>query len=349
MKRYRCTVAYSGAAYCGWQSQTRGDSVQEQIESALERITGQKTNILAAGRTDAGVNARGQVFQFDTELEMNERKWQGAINGYLPSDIHIMDVEDAGMLFHARYCVRAKQYDYRINMGPYDVFSRDSAYQCPYPLDVEQMKQASLCLLGTHDFTSFNSTPLSIEPDQVRTIYFITFHQEKEMLTISYYGRGFLRYMVRMLTAALLEVGRGRLQPEAVRELLDARSKTVSHHNAKPQGLTLMRVDYFELIAASDHIVVREYLPEDVLPDGCTLQQMEQAVKDRQYPMMYAVADRHTKVLYGTYAIQKNPEGIEGILSVQEDADQIEMKQIQNQLEEQIQSSGGVFRIAKPL
>ena len=214
MIRYKCTVAYSGAGYCGWQTQKNGNSVQEYIESALERIFDSPVRILAAGRTDAGVNAWGQVFQFDSEKEIGERKLMGALNGFLPKDIHIRKVEKKDRLFHVRYCVKSKQYDYRINLGEYDVFSRDFAYQCPYPVNVEKMEEASRYLVGTHDFTSFNSNTLRETPDQVRTIDSIVFTRENDMLTISYRGRGFLRYMVRMMTGALLEVGRGRMEPE---------------------------------------------------------------------------------------------------------------------------------------
>ncbi|MCR5229587.1 MAG: tRNA pseudouridine(38-40) synthase TruA [Solobacterium sp.] len=298
MIRYKCTVAYDGSAYCGWQSQRRGDSVQEKIEEALQNITNRKINILAAGRTDAGVNAWGQVFHFDTDLRMSERKWQGAINGFLPKDIHIRKVEEVSSLFHARYCVRAKRYDYTVNLGEYDVFSRNHAYQCPYPVDVERMKAAAAYLVGTHDFTSFNSNTLRETPDQVRTIYSIDFAQNGSLLTISFYGRGFLRYMVRMMTAQILEAGRGRIEPEDIRTILEKKSKTVSRRNAKPEGLTLYRVDYFEVIAENESVIVREYLPEDGL-EGSQLHQFEQLVKEKKMPRYYALADRHSQKVYG--------------------------------------------------
>ncbi len=305
MIRYKCTVAYDGSAYCGWQSQRRGDSVQEKIEEALQNITNTKINILAAGRTDAGVNAWGQVFHFDTDLRMSERKWQGAINGFLPKDIHIRKVEEVSRLFHARYCVRAKQYDYTVNLGEYDVFSRTHAYQCPYPVDVSRMKEAAQYLVGTHDFTSFNSNTLKETPDQVRTIYSIEFRQDRDLLTISFYGRGFLRYMVRMMTAQILEAGRGRIEPEDVKTILEKKSKTVSRRNAKPEGLTLYRVDYFEVIAENESMIVREYLPEDGLEES-RLRQYEKLVSDKALPRYYALADRHSQNIYGMVEVGKD-------------------------------------------
>lgn len=261
--RYKCTVSYCGAAYCGWQSQKNGASIQEQIENALFQLTTTKTNITASGRTDAGVNAEGQVFHFDTELVMTERKWKGALNALLPKDIHIREVEAVDELFHARYCVKAKRYDYRVNLGEYDVFTKDYVYQCPYPVDVQKIREAAAYLQGKHNFASFCSNSFAETPDQTRTLYAVDVSQQGQILTISYYGKGFLRYMVRMMTAQLLEAGRGRIQPEEIKVLLEAQSKTVSRRKAKPEGLTLKEVEYFRILAMDQKVMIREYLPDD--------------------------------------------------------------------------------------
>ena len=323
MIRYKCTVSYVGAAYCGWQTQKNGNSVQEYIESALERIFDMPVRIMAAGRTDAGVNAWGQVFQFDAEKEIGERKLMGAINGFLPSDIRIRKVEKKDELFHVRYCVKSKQYDYRINLGEYDVFSRPFAYQCPYPVNIEKMEEASRYFTGTHDFTSFNSNSLKETPDQVRTIDSITFHREGDMLTISYRGRGFLRYMVRMMTAALLEVGRGRMEPEQIKTLLEAKSKTVARRNAHPEGLTLKEITYFEVLALSAKLTVREVLPED-----------EEQLAGMLFS--YVLADRHTDELFGAYT-----EGSEGaVLVLFEDCEEAQLDEIRIQLAKRQKTPG---------
>ena len=263
MKRYKCTVAYVGANYEGWQSQKNKRTVQEKIEEAISVITQEKTSIVASGRTDAGVSARGQVFHFDTKREMPVRKWMYAINGKLPKDIHITEMEEAFETFHARYCVKMKQYDYRINLGPYDVFTKDTVYQCPYTLDVEKMKAASKYFIGEHDFTSFNATSLYEKQDQVRTVKDISFSMEGNILKITFLGKGFLRYMVRMMVGQLIEAGRGRIPPEEIRNILEKRSKTASLKNAPPQGLTLQKVSYFEIMALSDKCMIREYLEGD--------------------------------------------------------------------------------------
>ena len=323
MIRYKCTVAYSGAGYCGWQTQKYGNSVQEYIESALERIFDSPVRIMAAGRTDAGVNAWGQVFQFDSEKDIGERKLMGAINGFLPKNIHIRKVEKKDQLFHVRYCVKTKQYDYRINLGEYDVFTRDSAYQCPYPVDVRKMEEAAQYFIGTHDFTSFNSNSLKETPDQVRTIESITFHRDGDMLTISYRGRGFLRYMVRMMTAALLEVGRGRMEPENIKVLLEAKSKTVARRNAHPEGLTLKEITYFDVLAETAQLTVREVLPED-----------EAVLKGM--PFGYVLADRHTDQLYGGYA--EGPAG--AVIALFSECDNDQLTEIRAQLLERQKQQG---------
>lgn len=301
MIRYKCTVSYVGRDYDGWQSQKLGLSVQEKIEAVIRSITQEHTNIIASGRTDAGVNARAQVFQFDTEREMSERKWMDAINGYLPKDIHIMKVEKVSRRFHARYCVRKKTYVYRINIGPYDVFTKDTAYQCPIPLDVEKMKEASEYLVGTHDFTSLNSSPLKEYPDQVRTIESIDFDVQGNMISIAFTGKGFLRYMVRMMSAQLIEAGRHRIEPADIETILEARSKTIARRNAPANGLTLEHVDYFDIAALNREGMLREYLLSDALPEGMTLSELEENVREKKMPMRYLFTTRHSQEPLGYF------------------------------------------------
>ncbi|MBR2795269.1 MAG: tRNA pseudouridine(38-40) synthase TruA [Solobacterium sp.] len=342
MIRYKCTVAYEGSGFCGWQTQKKGDSIQEAIEEAIRHLTTEEIHILASGRTDAGVNALGQVFQFDSRLDLTERKMMGALNAFLPDGIHIMKVEKKDRRFHVRYCVRLKQYDYTINTGPYDVFSRHHAYQCPYPLDIAKMKEAAQVLVGTHDFTSFNSNTLRETPDQVRTIYAIEFHENGPFLTISYIGRGFLRYMVRMMTAQLLEAGQGKITPDDVRKKLEARSKTVSRKNAHPEGLTLVKVDYFEIIALSPNCTVREFLAEDELPEGLRLEELEADVREKKLPRIYGLFERHSGENFGICVI--GPHG--SVISGLEHAEKEEAQKILEDLREYQSSEGIPARIA---
>ena len=266
MMRLKCTVAYVGARYDGWQSQRKGNSIQEHLEDVISKIENKEVHIIGSGRTDAGVSARNQVFCFDTDRDMSTRKWMGAINAYLPDDIHICKVEEVPETFHARYCVRWKKYTYRINDGPYDVFQKDFAYQCPVKLDETKMEECAKVFVGTHDFTSFNSSPLSLYPDQTRTVFSIDVRRKGNLIELEYCGKGFLRYMVRMMSAAIIDVGKGKLTVEDVRKTLASKDKRASRRNAHANGLTLEEVDYFDVIAVNHLGQIREYIHSDEMP-----------------------------------------------------------------------------------
>ncbi len=264
MVRYKVIVSYAGENYVGWQSQRKGKSIQQVIEKVIAKIADRETLIVAAGRTDAKVNAVGQTFHFDSDLIMDEYKWVSAVNGYLPDDIRVIDVEEVSDLFHARYNVLYKQYDYFINLGEYNVFTRNYVLNHHYKLDVEKMKEASKCLIGYHDFTSYCANSLSTHPNQWREIFKIDFSIKEDILKISFKGKGFLRYMVRMMVGTLIEVGRGKLGVDKVKEFLELRDKEVVKKNAPPSGLTLHEVAYFRMIYLDDNIMVRSVHKEDL-------------------------------------------------------------------------------------
>ena len=311
MMRYKCVVSYVGRNYSGWQSQRKGDSIQEILEAVIERITQEKVNVIGSGRTDAGVNARAQVFMFDTKREMPTRKWMGAINAFLPDDIHIMSVEEEDACFHARYNVRFKQYNYRINHGPYNVFTKDIAFQCPIHLDVEKMREGIHYLVGTHDFTSLNSSSLEEYPDQVRTVSSITLTEEDGVITLAFVGKGFLRYMVRMMASVLIEVGKHKYGPSHIQEILGAKRKSFPHKNSPAEGLTLEYVDYFKTLALHETGMVREFLKGD--DTSCTNQELpvlEQAIKENASHQFYAMTTRHSQELLGYYEINQGQASI---------------------------------------
>ena len=311
MMRYKCVVSYVGKNYSGWQSQRKGDSIQEILETVIERITQEKVNVIGSGRTDAGVNAKAQVFMFDTKREMPARKWMGAINAFLPNDIHIMSVEEEDDCFHARYNVRFKQYNYRINNGPYNVFTKDTAFQYPIHLDVEKMKEGIPYLVGTHDFTSLNSSSLEEYPDQVRTVRSITLTEEDGVITLAFVGKGFLRYMVRMMASVLIEVGKHKYEPSHIQEILDAKRKSFPHKNSPAEGLTLEYVDYFKTLALHETGMVREFLVGDNI--SCTnkeLPALEQAIKENASHQFYAMTTRHSQELLGYYEINQGEASI---------------------------------------
>lgn len=289
MIRYKCTVSYIGRQYCGFQSQRKNNSVQEILQAALSRIFDEPVTITASGRTDAKVNARGQVFHFDSEKDKDENKLLKSINSLLPDDIHIMLVEKKDALFHARYCVAYKTYRYRIKQGTYSVFEKDYTYFCPYTFDVQAMREASKLFIGTHDFTSYNSTSLQEIPNQTRRILSIDFVQEGDALSVYFTGKGFLRYMVRMLMGELLEVGRGRKRPEDIMHALKHPDKSYVTQNVPAQGLTLWEVHYFKLLAETDDFKVRERIPSDEVDDSNA---------------KYVIENRGNQELVGTVSLQ---------------------------------------------
>ncbi|MBQ2477943.1 MAG: tRNA pseudouridine(38-40) synthase TruA [Erysipelotrichales bacterium] len=242
--RYKVTVAYDGSAYCGWQVQPNGISIQSVIECVLEQITKTPTPIASSGRTDAGVHAKGQVFHFDTEARLNEEQWRKALNSLLPDDIVIRNVEKVNDQFHSRFDAVWKRYSYTSNMGEYDPFRRHYEYEYNRRLDVRAMREAAKHLVGTHNFAAFNANSLEERPNQVRTIYEITVRESKGRVVIEYTGNGFLRYMVRMMTQTLIEVGKRKIKPERVQALLENARKNSVPYNAPAEGLCLEEVGY---------------------------------------------------------------------------------------------------------
>lgn len=242
--RYKAVVAYDGTNYCGWQVQPDALSIQAVIQGALEEITKAPTGVTSSGRTDAGVHAVGQVFHFDSDLRMTPKQWTLAINSHLPADIRIRSVEKAAENFHSRYDALWKRYEYTVNTGEYDLFRRNYEYEYCRPLDVRLMRKAAACFVGTHDFSAFNANSLEERPGQVRTIYEARIRERGGRIIIRFAGSGFLRYMVRMMAQTLIEVGRKKIRPERVKELLEKAQKNSVPYNAPANGLCLIEVGY---------------------------------------------------------------------------------------------------------
>ena len=240
--RYKATVSYDGSGYYGWQSQNDKPSVQQKLNEAISSITNETVSITGSGRTDSRVHAYGQTFHFDTDKKFADLA--SSINSQLPDDIHVIKVEEVSDDFHARYDVRWKHYDYLINNGPYDPLKRNYCVHEQEKLDTELMKKAGDVFLGEHDFTSFNATKKQEIANQTRTIYNISVASDGNMIRISFYGSGFLRYMVRMLAQTMIEAGKGKITANEIREMLDKKDKEACHYNGQPQGLYLMEVGY---------------------------------------------------------------------------------------------------------
>lgn len=240
--RYKAIVSYDGTAYQGWQKQPDKNSVQAKIETALSRLCRHNVKITGAGRTDKGVHAFGQVFHFDTDKEFKDIT--KSINSQLPEDIRIVSCKPVSDEFHSRYDAKWKHYSYIINTGKFNPIQRNYAYQLGIDLDEEKMQEAAKALVGTHDFSSFNATRKDEIEDQVRTIYKIEVKRRGSLVTVDYYGDGFLRYMIRMMTGALIEAGKGKITAEDIQNIMEKMDKTACNYNVPACGLYLIEISY---------------------------------------------------------------------------------------------------------
>jgi tRNA pseudouridine38-40 synthase len=243
MQRVKCTIAYDGSGFSGYQIQPNKRTVQVLVEETLARMhKGERVRIFGSGRTDATVHAHGQVIHFDTSLTIPVQKWKNALNALLPKDIFVKDVEFVSNDFHARFNVVKKEYRYRVTKE-YDVFNRQYAYHFPYQLDYEAIKEAMNYLVGTHDFTSFCSAKTEVV-DKVRSIYEVNLIEETDEIVFRFVGNGFLYNMVRIMVGTLLEVGQNKINPSEIQSILEKRDRTFAGKTAPGHGLYLWKVSY---------------------------------------------------------------------------------------------------------
>jgi len=242
--RYRIDLTYDGTDYYGWQRQVSHPTIQAALETALERIEGRHVTAHAAGRTDAGVHAEGQVVSFDLEGEWSGVELRRALNGNLPFDIRVLKAEAAGPEFHARFDANLKTYRYSIYTAEVEnPFLRHYAWHHWHRFDLDKLREDLSALSGTHDFSAFTVADAETK-SRVRTITAAGFTTEGALLTISFSGNGFLRYQVRTMIAALVESNHRRLRAESVSALLSSLDRTLIGAPAPAKGLTLMKVEY---------------------------------------------------------------------------------------------------------
>ncbi|HHW38686.1 MAG TPA: tRNA pseudouridine(38-40) synthase TruA [Bacillales bacterium] len=245
MNRLKCTIAYDGTNFSGFQVQPNGRTVQGDIEKALYKLhKGEEIRIHPSGRTDAGVHAHGQVIHFDSPLSIPIDRYQMALNTLLPDDIVVDAVENVTADFHARYNVMKKEYRYfLLNQKERDVFRKNHSYYYPYALNLERIIEAAEYLLGTHDFTSFCSTK-SDKENKIRTIEEIEIWKESNEIVFRFVGNGFLYNMVRIIVGTLLKVGQGKLEPEDIKVIIEEKNRKAAGKTAPPHGLHLWKVWY---------------------------------------------------------------------------------------------------------
>jgi tRNA pseudouridine38-40 synthase len=247
MKRWKCVCAYDGGGFSGWQSQPRGDSVQDAIEARLAAVLGVSTRIHASGRTDAGVHASGQVFHFDAEWTHGPGKLAAALSHRLPGAIQIVSVREAAPGFHARFSAKSKVYEYRIRLGVADPFTRPYCWLLPRPVDVGAMKAAARVLEGVHDFRAFsahNGAEPGDKAGTVRNLRRLAIRLRGRDLRVVAEADGFLYKMARSIVGALAAAGEGKLGASKIGEILGSGVRTPCVQTAPPQGLFLRRVRY---------------------------------------------------------------------------------------------------------
>ncbi|MFZ5634495.1 MAG: tRNA pseudouridine(38-40) synthase TruA [Bacillota bacterium] len=247
MRNIKLTIAYDGTDYHGFQEQ-RGKglpTIQEELERRLSSLAGRKVQVIGAGRTDAGVHARGQVVNFDAGgWNIPTGRIPLALNGVLPRDIVALDAGDVPDDFHARFSAKSKEYRYSVhNSRTPDPFLRRYSYFFPRPLDTGAMAEAAEYLRGRHDFAAFKAGGTPVK-STVRTLYDIRVVRSGEMIDLVFLGDGFLHHMVRIITGTLLEVGLEKYPPEEVLRILVSGDRTRAGPTAPPQGLCLIKVSY---------------------------------------------------------------------------------------------------------
>ena len=240
----KVVLEYDGRDFAGWQQQAQGRTVEAELKRALRAITGQDHKVYAAGRTDAGAHAEGQVVSFQTDGRISPRRLVAALNAKLPADVAVLSAEEMPDEFHARYSARWRRYRYRyLDRPSRPALERGRCWQIPGPLDVEAMSQAAKALVGGHDWTSYCSASEPADA-RVREMRSARVTRHGDVVELELVAEGFLRGLARSIAGALAEVGRGRRPPEWVEEVLSARDRRKAAKTAPAGGLTLMEVIY---------------------------------------------------------------------------------------------------------
>lgn len=245
MKNYKLTIQYDGGRYRGWQVQGNTENtIQGKLQQVLSQLEGAPVEVQGAGRTDAGVHARGQVAHVKLASEPDPEALLAHCAAYLPRDIAVVDAREADLRFHARLNAVQKRYVYRIwNHTIPNVFERKYLCQMPDALDLEAMRQAAALLTGEHDFRSFCGLR-RFKKSTVRRVDSIEITRYGKEIRLTYIGNGFLNLMVRILTGTLVEVGLGLRPPESMADILAARDRSAAGRTMPPEGLCLDYVKY---------------------------------------------------------------------------------------------------------
>ena len=237
-------VEYDGCPFNGWQSQADGQTVQDTLQDALSRISGEPVSVIAAGRTDTGVHALEQVIHFDTEVHRPLTAWVRGANALLPDSIAVLWAFPVPEEFHARFSAQGRSYRYvLINRASRLAVHTGKAGWYHYPLDVAAMRTAAQFLIGKHDFSAFRAAQCQAK-SPVKNLSQLDIHREGEMIIFDVSADAFLHHMVRNIVGCLVYVGKGKHAPDWMLEILSGRERTIAAPTFSPDGLYLRRIHY---------------------------------------------------------------------------------------------------------
>ncbi len=245
--RYKLTLEYDGTNTLGWQRQLDGPSIQEYLETVLETLSGQHTEVAAAGRTDAGVHALGQVAHIDFATSMETWKIREAFNAnlrQLEAPVNVLEVEEVSDDFHARFSAKGRGYIYRIlNRRSPSILRNNRVWWVPVPLDINKMQEASQFLLGNHDFTSFRAAACQAK-SPIKTLDKLDIQKNDDEIIFTVEAKSFLHHQVRNMVGTLKQVGEGKIFPKDIKTILEAKDRSKAGATAPACGLYLNKVIY---------------------------------------------------------------------------------------------------------
>ena len=244
MRTIALVFEYDGTDFLGWQMQATGRTVQSVLEGALQTLLQEDLRVTAAGRTDTGVHAVGQVAHFTTDSVLSCNRMRLGLNGLLPEDVAVHSVQEVSEGFHARFSAVERQYRYRILLRP-SALRRRHAWFVAYRLEIAALRLACTPLAGLHDFTSFCQTAAS-QGGALCEIRRLEWTEDEDELRLDIAANRFLHHMVRTIVGTAIEVGRGRWDAERIREMLEAKDRRLAGPTAPAHGLCLTRVGYPE-------------------------------------------------------------------------------------------------------
>lgn len=244
MRNIKVKIEYDGKNFNGWQKQPDKLNIQGEIERAIFEITGEKVDLIASGRTDAGVHSLGQTANFKMENNMPIEKIPLAINSKLKKTIRVKTAEEVDERFHSRYNCKGKKYRYVINNAPIEsALYKDLELHISQKLDLNKMREAIKYFVGKHDFSAFKSSGTSSK-NSVREIYKAEIIEDGDRIKIELTGSGFLYNMVRIISGTLVEVGIGKIEPKQIPEIIQSKDRGMAGRTLPPQGLYLVEVYY---------------------------------------------------------------------------------------------------------